>query len=795
MGAGGSSNANKMSGSGESFLFDTDSSFMQKFKSQYSQYNDLRGSFGSQLFSSQFDSKVSSGAASAAGKPTYVLNLHLLGLAGLPKAGWFERAPGYELIVHAGGVAKRIRPRIPAPPPGVGTEPVDLEECVPAEQMKVLQRLDDRSSVRCPAPGDFFRVDVWEERSPLVDLGNKGHSRVMLGQCYVPLEQKYNRRPCTWPIVNRTDKALTEVGFLTCKFGLATMPGPVQNLRVVEGTVGVTEMQLAWEPPETDGGTVLRGYRVEARTVEQRSSSSHPGIGALVGDETPRTASAPAVPEPSSVLRNLTGNTEYLFCVWAVSEAGPGTGAEVIGKTGAVAPGVCGLPQLAECDEGYFIQWLPPEESGGADMIAYRVWLRALFHNSLGEVWPAEGWIDLGLVEHRGDQSAVQQAPLRLDAMPAPCSGCLCSVSALSTAGLMGPSTPEVPILHMPEEVPVVAAPSPQPVSSHGSPDRKLPVAGNGSSKPASPAAVAEPLPPTRGHYADYAENPLAAMQHYAENQLPETVRHAADPLAMTVQHGGDPLAQYHPPSALAQHQLGGAQDSRLHSAPVPPDERRGLSDDAGAIADSQGHTGACSSSSTTEPQRREVVLPRTLGNIQAYARSEGAASSSSSPDGARSGSSPGGEAMAVAQGARGRGYGAEASQPQEEQAVQISCRVVDASEIRPAAETVRSGSPPLVARTSDLCTTRPIQAYYREAELLKTEEVVCAVAHTMHPPSPPPAIRKVIVAAEEAGSVLRQQLAGSGGDLEAAGSWTRGQKGSLSAGRPSFDLRSDRVG
>merc|ERR1719359_479471 len=136
---------------GESSMLNA--SFMQKFKSQSSHYSNMKaGSFASQIFSSQLDSK---GGASS-GKPTYVLNLHFLGLSGLPKAGWFERAPGYELIVHAGGVAKRIRPRIPAPPPGVGAEPVELEDFVPADQLRILERLDDRASIRCPTPGDFF---------------------------------------------------------------------------------------------------------------------------------------------------------------------------------------------------------------------------------------------------------------------------------------------------------------------------------------------------------------------------------------------------------------------------------------------------------------------------------------------------------------------------------------------------------------------------------------------------------------------------------------------------------------
>lgn len=733
-------------------------SFMNKFKSQYSHYNDLRGSFGSQLFSSQMDSKASSSGAS--GKPTYVLNLHFLGLSGLPKAGWFERTPGYELIVHAGGVAKRIRPRIPAPPPGVGAEAVDLQDFVPAEQLAVLQRIDDRASIRCPTPGDFFRVDVWEERAPLFDFSaSKGSTRVMLGQCYVPLEHKYNRRPCTWPIVCRVDKVSTEVGFLTCKFGLATMPGAVQNLRVVEGTVGSTEMQLAWEPPESDGGTVLRGYRVEARGGSQNLPSLLAGLTS--GDETPRTASAPAVAEPSAVLRNLTGNTEYAFCVWAVSEAGPGAGSEVCGKTGAVAPGVCGQPYLAESSEGLFVQWSPPDENGGADVIAYRVWLRGLFHDSAGEVWPAESWVDLGLVEHRGDNNEPQQTPLRLEAMQG-CPGCLCSVSALNTAGLLGSSTPEVPII-LPQSPQALAIPRPP---------AAMQAAGHTfSSTSTATVAPAQPAP---------------SQQYQAE---PAPARQAA-PAAQA-----DPLAQWHSPGALAAHQ---AACNTVPAGALAAHQVGGQSGDSGAAVGSQ-----FSGCSPTPAQRKQVVdldhfvesrgLQRSgavqvnaAGNgpvvsnaspqprEQARFRSDGAASSGSSP-GARSGSSPGGPEVAVA----AQGGGAIRAQGQ------AAARVVEPSEIRSAeqsqgtalSETRVVSDAPRRATSRDRAP--PTQAYYQDAALLQTEggEAINNIAALRH-------LVPSQAAAAPTVAALRQD--------SAQGSWGLGQKGSLSAGQPSssFELR-----
>lgn len=371
----------------------------------------------------------------------YLLSLHFLGLSGLPGAGWLEQEPGYELFIQAAGSAKRLRPRVPAPPklPGKGDDPPDLRDLVP--NGKALLRLDERVSMRLAKPAEFLQVDVWEERSGLLDIGAKAPIRKILGQCYVPLEPRFNKRPCTWAIVNSSNQA--EVGYLTVRFGLATTPAPVRNLRIVEGATSSTEVCLAWDPPVSDGGTPLRGYRIEAREATPGGGVAATGF---LSDE-PCTASAPPSPAPTATLRSLRGNTAYTFRVWAVSEAGPGPCADIFGCTGAVPPGVCGWPRASDEIESadLCVEWNPPSNPGGAAVVAYRVWLRALFQDGLGNVFPADSWIDLGLSEHRGGPADVQRIPVRLDALPA-CSGCLCSVAALNAAGHMGPSTREVPV-------------------------------------------------------------------------------------------------------------------------------------------------------------------------------------------------------------------------------------------------------------------------------------------------------------------------------------------------------------
>ncbi|CAE6950495.1 unnamed protein product [Symbiodinium natans] len=121
-------------------------------------------------------------------------------------------------------------------------------------------------------------------------------------------------------------------------------------------------------------------------------------------------------------------------------------GKQVIGQTGPVAPGLCGEARIAVEGEGALsIEWEPPIESGGADLVAYRIWLRPVFQDGLGGFFPADGFIDLGLFEHRSRGPRTQKAPVKFDQLPS-CSGCLCSVAAINAAGLTGCAS-EAPVV------------------------------------------------------------------------------------------------------------------------------------------------------------------------------------------------------------------------------------------------------------------------------------------------------------------------------------------------------------
>jgi len=260
-------------------------------------------------------------------------------------------------------------------------------------------------------------------------------------------------------------------------------------------------------------------------------------------------------------LKHLRGNTAYTICVWAVSEAGPGANAEIMGLTSAVPPGVCGTPHAAD-GNGHsgkavpHVAWSPPRDSGGAAVVAYRVWLRPLFRDSFGDVFPADGWIDLGLFEHRGQPADMQLAPLMLDALPR-CTGCLCSVAALNGAGHLGPSTPEAPVLMRGPDSPRAAA------------IHELPQSGQNS-------AVVSPVP-TGGFQPSASEcagpgdahisNPGSAIAIYPESRgdvhFPWEVR----------QHERPAHSRYGGPDARLEDrhpQVGRAETSRMQSRPNP---------------------------------------------------------------------------------------------------------------------------------------------------------------------------------------------------------------------------------
>lgn len=84
------------------------------------------------------------------------------------------------------------------------------------------------------------------------------------------------------------------------------MPGPVKNLRVVDTADG--EVSLAWEEPESDGGSKIVAYVVERRDVKRKTW----------------TLATDRADTPEYCVSGLQKDSMYLFRVCARNRVGSG---------------------------------------------------------------------------------------------------------------------------------------------------------------------------------------------------------------------------------------------------------------------------------------------------------------------------------------------------------------------------------------------------------------------------------------------------------------------------------------
>lgn len=87
---------------------------------------------------------------------------------------------------------------------------------------------------------------------------------------------------------------------------LSDVPGPVKNLRVVDTADG--EVSLAWEEPESDGGSKIVAYIVERRDVKRKTW----------------TLATDRVDAPEYCVGGLQKDSMYLFRVCARNRVGSG---------------------------------------------------------------------------------------------------------------------------------------------------------------------------------------------------------------------------------------------------------------------------------------------------------------------------------------------------------------------------------------------------------------------------------------------------------------------------------------
>jgi predicted phage tail protein len=132
----------------------------------------------------------------------------------------------------------------------------------------------------------------------------------------------------------------------------AEAPGPPTGLTA---TPGNTQVTLKWNPPASNGGADVTGYKVYVGTT----------AGFTRGDPfTSVTGTTATVP-------NLVNGTTYHFQVTAVNSAGEGQASEMPATPAAEAPGPPTGLTATPGNTQVTLKWNPPASNGGATVTGY----------------------------------------------------------------------------------------------------------------------------------------------------------------------------------------------------------------------------------------------------------------------------------------------------------------------------------------------------------------------------------------------------------------------------------------
>ena len=124
---------------------------------------------------------------------------------------------------------------------------------------------------------------------------------------------------------------------------------------VIHSSTGT--LTLSWDPPESDGGSSITGYRVQWKGP---------------GEEYNTTDRQATVTSPRHEVTGLTDGATYTVSIVAVNELGPGPAVEA-SKVVTVPPG----PPLSTVSEGHNsslrVSWAAPDTTGGSAITEYRL--------------------------------------------------------------------------------------------------------------------------------------------------------------------------------------------------------------------------------------------------------------------------------------------------------------------------------------------------------------------------------------------------------------------------------------
>ncbi|XP_010778431.1 titin-like, partial [Notothenia coriiceps] len=141
------------------------------------------------------------------------------------------------------------------------------------------------------------------------------------------------------------------------------VPGQVKNLRVVDTADG--EVSLAWEEPESDGGSKILSYVVERRDIKRKTW----------------TLSTDRADAPEYCVSGLQRDSKYLFRVCAKNRVGSGplsaTEEAVQAKNKFDVPEAPQNVAVGVVNRyGATLSWEPPLKDGGSEITNYVIELR-----------------------------------------------------------------------------------------------------------------------------------------------------------------------------------------------------------------------------------------------------------------------------------------------------------------------------------------------------------------------------------------------------------------------------------
>lgn len=222
---------------------------------------------------------------------------------------------------------------------------------------------------------------VWGRKSSM-----RSEEVTLLGRALAPLhEYQLQRKSTKWGVFDVADQS--RVAELRLKYSVCTTPAAPRDPQQAEAKQ--TEVTVTWEPPASDHGSPLTGYRI-AILLDLPDQPHWHTICELTNNL-----------NPVYVVTNLTANKAYWLDVRAVNKIGAGDSCELQISTAPGQPTPPPKPWVDERRDGCFnVAWMPPKSGGGFPVTSYRIKMRKILGatkwNHMGESKPV--WIDMGTI-------------------------------------------------------------------------------------------------------------------------------------------------------------------------------------------------------------------------------------------------------------------------------------------------------------------------------------------------------------------------------------------------------------